>query len=244
MAEKKKDVAKVAKKDNTNKNAKQVNPAPQRQAEPKSEKAKRTILVDGCPPTTTKEQLQATFKTAAQIKVLMAHGKCIGRALLTFATAKEAQAVAQRKTADFGDRKLRFTFTGHAETPEERERRLGEERSRRIKLEGLSADLTEDEAEAELREVLPAVEEVRLLFGAQGKFRHGAQVTFSTAAAARKVAAQPLVVRGTKVLVLPAWLLASGEIQPPKKPTPEASAPEAKPSADPVDSKPLKKKKR
>lgn len=40
--------------------------------------------------------------TAAQIKVLMAHGKCIGRALLTFATAKEAQAVAQRKTADLG----------------------------------------------------------------------------------------------------------------------------------------------
>jgi len=43
---------------------------------------------------------------------------------------------------------------------------------------GLSADLTEDEAEAELREVLPAVEEVRLLFGAQGKFRHGAHVAF------------------------------------------------------------------
>lgn len=41
---------------------------------------------------------------------------------------------------------------------------------------GLPTDVKEAEIEAELRKIFPRAEEIRLLFGNQGKFRHKAHM--------------------------------------------------------------------
>jgi len=240
--DKKKDEAKVLKNKAAKKNFRPVVVPPHMverlPAEQKASERTRTVVADGCPPTMTKDQLKAKFPNAEEVRILALHGKCIGRALVIFSTVKEAETIAQQKTTNIGDRKLLLSYTGHVETPEERERRVREERLRRIKLEGLPTDVKEAEIEAELRKIFPRAEEIRLLFGNQGKFRHRAQVSFSTAAEAQQLAGQSLDVLGTKAKISTLPEPGAGAPKPVKQiknplkatPIPQPSAGVAKPS--------------
>jgi len=142
-----------------------------------------SVNLYGCPPMSA--TLKATFPTATKVVFLKSRGKLNGIAAVFFATVAEAEQVAQKGMVEVGRKKVRVQMGGEV-SPEEKARRITEEKTRTVHLFGCPPDLTT------LWNRFPNAEQMSFITP-PGPSNAQAAVCFGTAAEAEQLAKQATI---------------------------------------------------
>jgi len=162
--------------------------SPEEKAQRIAKERTRTVLIIGCPPTTTEEGLWKQFPTAERIRLPAHEGKPTGTAFVCFPTVAGAEEAAGMGAVVVMGKHVRLEMGGCKKTPEKKAPQIAEERTRTVLLDGCPQNTTN----SELWGQFPTAEMIMLPMR-KGKPTGNAFVCFATVAAAEKAAGRGTV---------------------------------------------------